>query len=231
MNLLLIPAYNESLTITEVVSAARATGQAVLVIDDGSSDNTALLARQAGATVLSHACNMGLIAAMQTGYAYALSHGYTCLVQLDGDGQHNPADVPDLLAPILNNSADFVIGSRFLGEGNYAMPKLRRLGRQVLRGLLCLFGVKITDPSSGFWAMRSEVAKLFLSSNFPEDYPDADALLLVSRAGFRLQEVGVNMRLNRSGQSLHNGLLHPFKYMLCMLLSVLRVATRKGANP
>lgn len=230
-SLLIIPSFNEELCIAEVVLAARATGLTVLVVDDGSADNTAALARQAGAIVISHVCNMGLIAAMQTGYIYALAHGYQCVVQLDGDGQHNPAEVTALLAPLQDNSADFVMGSRFLSETGYAMPKIRQMGRQCLQSMLSLFGVKVTDPSSGFWAMRREVLELFLSKDFPEDYPDADVLLLLHRAGFRLQEVPVTMRQSRSGQSLHSGLLHPFRYMLCMLLSVLRVAARKRTTP
>lgn len=232
--LILIPAFNEAVTIEEVVTASLRIGKHlpadVLVVDDGSSDATSHLAASAGATVVEHPCNLGLVAALQTGYMYALRHNYTIVIQLDGDGQHDPADIATVLAPILDERADFVIGSRFLDVGDYAMPLARRAGRALLRGMLRAFNIHVTDPTSGLWAMSREVAQLFVSPDFPEDYPDADAILLASRAGFRIHEVGVTMRASRTGKSIHTGFLHPFKYMLCMVLSLAAVSLRQKSK-
>lgn len=225
--LILIPSFNEAVTIEEVVTVSLKTGYDVLVVDDGSSDATSRLAVAAGAKVVRHPVNLGVVAALQTGYTYALEHGYEAMIQLDGDGQHTPADIGKMLAPIADNSADFVIGSRFLGVGAYKMPFARRVGRAILRGMLGVFGICITDPTSGLRAVRREVAELFVSPEFPEDYPDADAILLASRAGFRIVEIGVTMRQSRTGKTFHSGVLHPFKYMLCMILSFAAVAMRR----
>lgn len=228
--LILIPAFNEAVTIEEVVTASLEAGYDVLVVDDGSWDTTNALALSAGAKVVRHPVNLGVVAALQTGYLYALGHGYDIMIQLDGDGQHNPADIEALLSPIFSNSADFVIGSRFLGVGAYRMPLVRRVGRDILRTMLRLFGLHITDPTSGLRAVRREVATLFVSPEFPEDYPDADAILLASRAGFRIAEVGVSMRESLTGKTFHTGILHPFKYMLCMVLSLVAVALRQKSR-
>lgn len=225
--LILIPAFNEAVTIAEVVTASLKTDYDVLVVDDGSSDTTSTLAFSAGAQVVRHPCNFGVVAALQTGYTYALEHNYDIVIQLDGDGQHDPTDIETLLAPILHDRADFVIGSRFLGVGEYEMPLARRVGRNLLRRMLHLFGIHITDPTSGLRAVRREVAQLFVSPEFPEDYPDADAILLATRAGFRIAEVGVTMRQSPTGKTFHIGIFHPFKYMLCMVLSLAAVALRR----
>ncbi len=154
--LIIIPAYNEELTIGSVVALARKYGD-VLVVDDGSSDRTSEIAQNAGAIVVKHETNMGKGAALRTGFDYALANGYDAAVCLDADGQHNPGEIPKLLEPILKDEADMVIGSRFLDGAKKSIPLYRRLGLWILNTTTnaSLNGnLKVTDSQSGFRAMK-----------------------------------------------------------------------------
>ena len=224
--LVLIPAYNEAAHIAGVVERALQTGYPVLVIDDGSEDATAPLAAEAGARVLTHPCNLGLTAVLQTGYTFALGQGYEAVVQVDGDGQHECADIPSLLAPVLEDRADMVIGSRFLNGGDYAMPVLRKFGRNVFRAWLAAAGLHVTDPTSGFQALNRNMLQLCLSKHFPDDYPDANMLLLALRSGLRIEERPARMYRNSEGKSMHNGLLKPLVYVVSMTLSLCMLEVR-----
>lgn len=221
--LVIIPAFNEAVRIAAVVAGVRQVVPEadVAVVDDGSSDGTAREARKAGATVLCHPFNLGYGVAIQTGYKFALARGYRFVVQIDGDGQHDPAGIPDLLAPVQGGTADFVLGSRFLGGGSYVPSPLRQLGMVFFRRLVSgLIGQSITDSTSGFQAFNREVIAFFCTEVFPCDYPDADVLLCLHRAGFRLREVSVRMHPRVAGKSMHGG-LKPFYYVFKMLLSIL----------
>lgn len=220
--LVIIPAYNEAPRIAAVIAGVRrALPQAdVVVIDDGSSDGTAAAAGAGGARLIRHPFNLGYGVAIQTGYKYALAHDYRILVQIDGDGQHDPAGLPALLAPLLAGEADFVLGSRFLAAGSYAPPLLRRLGMVFFRKVVSfLVGQPITDSTSGFQAFNREVTAFFATEVFPCDYPDADVLLCLHRAGFTIREVPVRMLASPSGKSMHDG-LKPLYYVFKMLLSI-----------
>ncbi|HDK41054.1 MAG TPA: glycosyltransferase family 2 protein, partial [Nitrospirae bacterium] len=131
--LVIIPAYNEEKVIGSVLEGIKKTGPVydILVVDDGSSDRTAEMARESGVKVISHLFNLGYGAALQTGYKYALRKGYDTIVQLDGDGQHDPAYISALLDAINSNEADVVLGSRFLDEGVYDIPFIRKTGMKV----------------------------------------------------------------------------------------------------
>lgn len=221
--LVIIPAYNEAGKIAEVIGRARSAVPAadILVVNDGSSDRTASIAEQAGAIVVSHPFNMGYGVTIQTGYKYALAHGYDYLAQIDGDGQHDPADIAILLVPLMAGEADFVLGSRFLGAESYQPPLARRLGMTFFRGLVRLAtGLPITDCTSGFQALNREVIRFFARDIFPVDYPDADVLITLHRAGFRIRELPVRMYASSSGKSMHNG-FKPVYYMFKMFLSIL----------
>ncbi|MBI5444813.1 MAG: glycosyltransferase family 2 protein, partial [Deltaproteobacteria bacterium] len=174
--LILIPAYNEGARIGEVVERVRAVnpGFDVLVVDDGSGDDTGGAARAAGAVVLSHAFNLGYGVAIQTGYKYALAKGYDFLVQIDGDGQHDPACIPDVLAPVVADETDFALASRVLGGESYEPSVARRVGMAFFRRLVSwLIGQRITDSTSGFQAFNRSVIRFFTTEVFPCDYPDA----------------------------------------------------------
>ena len=231
--LIIIPAYNEGERITKVVHHVRDINPSwdVLVINDGSFDATAQAARAGGAKVVSHPFNMGYGVAIQTGYKYALNKGYDCLVQMDGDGQHDPAYIPDLLAPVLAGKTDFALGSRFLGVESYDPSLLRRVGMTFFCRLVSwLLSQRITDSTSGFQAFNRRVIRFFTTEVFPCDYPDADMLLTLHRADFSILEVPVKMHASVSGKSMHAG-LKPLYYIFKMLLSIFVTLLRKKEIP
>lgn len=220
--LILIPAFNEAAKISGVICNIRAEmpDADILIVNDGSRDRTAQIAAEAGAFVVSHPFNMGYGVAIQTGYKFALRHDYDYLVQIDGDGQHDPAYIPKLLAPVQAGGADFVLGSRFHGEGSYRPPLARRIGMAFFRKIVNLIiGGKITDCTSGFQAFNREVIGFLSTDLFPVDYPDADVLITLHRAGFTLQEIPVRMFAD-NGKSMHSG-IRPLYYIFKMLLSIL----------
>jgi glycosyltransferase involved in cell wall biosynthesis len=221
MNIILIPAFNEERRIAAVISSIKSAlpGADVLVVDDGSRDGTAAAARRSGAIVVSHPFNMGYGAAIQTGYKYARDKGYDYLVQLDADGQHDPTCIPSLLAPVMDGDADIAIGSRFLGS-SYQPPLARRAGMALFCRIVSLVtGLSVTDTTSGFQAFNRDVILFFATDIFPVDYPDADMLIMLHRAGFRMTEVPVRMFENSEGKSMHSG-IKPLYYMFKMLLSI-----------
>ena len=220
--LVVIPALNEEEQIATVVQQVK--GQVpeaqILVVNDGSSDRTEQRALAGGAKVISHPFNMGYGVALQTGYKYARKYGFDYVLQMDGDGQHNPQYLRALLTGLKEGKVDVVIGSRFLREGGYHVPLLRRMG-MLLFGFIAsrISGQKITDPTSGYQALGRRVIEFYTHDAFPGDYPDADVLVMLHRAGLRVQEVPVAMRPNSNGRSMHSG-LKPLYYIYKMLLSI-----------
>lgn len=227
--LIIIPAYNEETRISEVVRRVREVNPEfdIVVINDGSRDDTAQTARAAGALVVSHPFNLGYGVAIQTGYKYALSEGYDFMVQIDGDGQHDPAFIPQVLAPVIAGEADVVLGSRFLGKESYEPSLPRRIGMAFFRRIVSvLIGTRITDSTSGYQAFNRKVIRFFTSEVFPCDYPDADMLLTLHKADFSIMEVPVRMHASATGKSMHSG-LKPLYYVFKMLLSVFVTLMRK----
>lgn len=226
--LVVIPAFNESGEIAKVLDGVRAAGPGLpmLVVDDGSTDDTAGVARRAGAEVLRLPINLGYGSALQTAYKYALRNGYECVLQIDGDGQHEPADIPRLLGPLERGRADLVLGSRFLEDTGYRPGMARGIGMRLFRGLAFLAtGVRFSDVTSGYQALNRDVLQFFEAERYPADYPDADVLVMLTRAGFRIAEVPVRMYPKRTGGSMHAGLrpvYYTFKMLLSMLLMLLR---------
>lgn len=220
--LVIIPAFNEETGISDLIAKIRhhVPDFDILVINDGSSDRTAKAAQEAGAIVLSHVFNMGYGVTIQTGYKFAYEHGYSYIVQIDGDGQHDPAFIGALLGPVRSGDVDFVIGSRFLWFDSYRPSFTRRLGILFFRKLVTvIIGREITDPTSGYQAFNREVIKFFTTDVFPCDYPDADMLITLNLAGFRVREVPVRMFANPSGKTMHSG-AKPIYYMVKMCLSI-----------
>lgn len=219
--IVIIPAYNEAKRISSVIGNIREAmpTAAVLVINDGSCDDTAAVADRVGAIVVSHPFNMGYGAAIQTGYKYARSKGFEFLVQLDADGQHDPTCIPALLEPVVSGAADVAVGSRFLGT-SYRPPLARRAGMALFRTIVAaVTGNPVTDTTSGFQAFNSKVTDFFCTDVFPVDYPDADMLIMLHRVGIRVTEVPVRMFENSEGKSMHSG-FKPLYYIFKMLLSI-----------
>jgi glycosyltransferase involved in cell wall biosynthesis len=229
--LALLPAFNEAAVLAEVLERIRALDPRlpIVVVDDGSTDHTSEIARKAGARVVRLPFNMGYGVALQTGYKYALREGFDCVVQLDGDGQHEPADIPALLEAVKSGDADVALGSRFLGGGTYDPAPVRRIGMGLFRLLaFALTGIRFSDVTSGFQALNGKVLHFFTAERYPVDYPDADVLVMLTRSGFRIKEVPVRMYPRARAGSMHSG-LRPFYYVFKMLLSVLLTPLRREA--
>ena len=220
--LVLIPAYCEETNILRVIGNIRREAPEVdiLVVDDGSTDRTRALALSTGVHVVSHPINMGYGTALQTGFKFAIQHGYDQVVQIDGDGQHDPAFIPRLLDPVRGGQFDVVLGSRFLDVESYRVPLARRVG-QILFGLIAsrILGRSISDPTTGYQALGRRAVALYASDLFPVDYPDADVIILAHLAGLKIDEVGVRMFPNAENKSMHSGLA-PFYYVFKMCLSI-----------
>lgn len=213
--LVIIPALNEASKLPQVLRELRDLhpGLDVIVVDDGSRDNTASLAQEGGATVISHPFNLGYGAALQTGYRFALSHGYERVITMDGDGQHPPEEVHRLLEVLRRGEVDVVLGSRFLGRGAYRPPFFRSLGIRLFAAIARrATGVPITDPTTGFQALSAKVLAYYLQGFYPSDYPDVEVLIRLSRAGFTFKEVAVAMLPGDPRQSMHRG-LWPLYYL------------------
>ncbi len=217
---LILPAFDEAGRIERVLRgvAEAGLGCEVVVVDDGSRDDTGARAARAGATVVRHPFNLGYGAALQTGYKYALRRGAPLLVQMDADGQHDPREIRELAAPILRGECDLVVGSRFLEDTGYRMGLVRTLGRRLFGGLLRLAGLRVSDPTSGFQAMNLKVLEVYAHDFFPTDYPDVDVLLAAYRHGLRVGERAVHMRAGERASTMHGG-WRSFYYVYKMLLS------------
>ena len=225
--LVIIPAHNEedSLPATLAEVRAKAPNVDILIVNDGSRDATAKVAKAAGVAVVSHPVNLGVGGALQTGFRYAVEHGYEIGVQLDADGQHDPAYLAVLLEPVLSGKADVSIGSRYVEQTGYRAPLNRRLGMLFFSGIVHLaLKQRITDTTSGFRAYNLAVMQV-CQHDFPKDFPDAPLLIALARRGFRLTEVAVVMRERHAGQSFYTlgkQLYYPYKNLLASLMAFIR---------
>ncbi len=219
--LVIIPAFNEEANVGAVIGdVKRNLPEAdIVVIDDGSSDATALIAGRAGAKVLRHPFNMGIGATMQTGYKYASVKGYDVAVQVDADGQHPADQIARLAGPVLSGRADIAVGSRFLSEGDYRPSLARSAGMAIFsRVVSAIIKVRMTDTTSGFRAAGRKCIEYF-GSHYPDDYPEVEALVLLHRKGFSIMEVPVTMRPRAGGQSSITPVRSVY-YMIKVLLAI-----------
>ncbi|MCX7521034.1 glycosyltransferase family 2 protein [Microbacterium sp. STN6] len=224
-----MPAYNEEGSVGAVVREVydklpRAT---CLVVDDGSVDATAAVARAAGAHVASLPFNLGVGGAMRVGFAYARAHGFRAVVQVDADGQHDPGDVRELIA--LLSDSDLALGARFAGKGTYKVRGPRRWAIALLARILSHTAkAKLTDPTSGFRASGPRAIALF-AEHYPAEYlgDTIESLVIACRAGFRVTQLPVSMRERAAGVPSHN----PFRsavYLGRVALAVVFAFARPG---
>ena len=203
--LAIVPAYNEAGMVGRVVRDIhrQELGFDVLVVDDGSTDATSVEAVAEGAVVVRHPYNLGIGGAVQSGYKYAMRHGYDVAVQIDGDGQHKPEYLGELLKALHTGGrrADMVYGSRFRGDPGYRVPLGRRLGNLIFSVVLsALTRQRITDPTSGFRMTNRRGIELF-ARDYPHDYPEVEALLMLHAHRLRIHEVHVRMNARGFGRS------------------------------
>jgi glycosyltransferase involved in cell wall biosynthesis len=220
--LIIIPAFNEEHSIASLLRELRdyCSGFDVLVINDGSEDGTSRICRSEGYNVLDLPINLGIGGAVQTGYIYAVQEDYDIVVQMDGDGQHDPRDVPYLVEPILSGNVDMVIGSRFINNEGYQSSHWRRLGiRFYSRLIKGLTGKKIYDPTSGFRVVNREIVNYF-AQVYPVDYPEPESIVTLFKLQYRIVELPVRMRKRVGGHSSIKGIKIIY-YMMKVTLAIL----------
>jgi len=219
--LVIIPAFNEEGSIGKVVEEVKAylpQGDA-LVVNDGSNDLTSEIAKAKGAIVLDLPFNLGIGGAMQAGYKYAYERGYDVAIQVDGDGQHDPREIPKLLNVLEKGTADVAMGSRFIGDSEYKASVMRRLGMVILsKAISIVVGERLTDPTSGFRAANRRAIQLF-SVNYPQDYPEPEAIVLLHQCRLRMKEIPVKINQRFSGESSITKIRSVY-YMVKVLLAI-----------
>jgi glycosyltransferase involved in cell wall biosynthesis len=228
----IVPAFNEERSVAGVIDEIRAfdPGLDVVVVDDGSTDATAEAARAKGAHVLRLPFNLGIGGAVQTGFRFAFEHDYELAVRCDGDGQHDPAQLGAVLAPVLAGEADICVGSRFAAGGGYRSSAPRRVGIRILAWTVSrLVGRRVTDTTSGFQALNRAGIALF-ARDYPHDYPEVEATVMVFKHRLRLTEVPVTMREREHGSSSITA-LRSIYYMVKVLLALFVGVFRREVTP
>lgn len=231
--LIIIPAYNESENIEHVVRhmMEEAPQYDYLVVNDGSTDNTLDLCRKANFHYLDLSINMGIGGAVQAGYVYAHKNNYDIAVQMDGDGQHDIAYLDELLKPILDKKADVVIGSRFLEKEGFQSSAGRRLGINILSGLIWLTtGQRIMDVTSGYRAVNRMFIDIY-SKDYPTDYPEPEAIVAAIMHRGRVKEVPVQMKAREGGTSsitFKKSIYYMIKVTLAILICRLSYGVRRA---
>ncbi|MFQ5787574.1 MAG: glycosyltransferase family 2 protein [Thermodesulfobacteriota bacterium] len=233
--LIIVPSYREEASIVRVLQGLEkyVPDIDVLIIIDGSKDLTEEIVSFNDYASLVHPFNMGYGVAIQTGYKYAVKNDYDVVVQIDGDGQHDPKYIRPLLSALESSESDVVIGSRFLKGGSYDAPFIRKSGIKFFSKIASLItGKKFTDSTSGQQALSKRAFTFFSRmDNFPYDYPDADTIIALCFAGFKVEEIPVIMHDCKEGQSMTAGIKSVI-YVTQMLISIFitLIRRRKIAN-
>jgi hypothetical protein len=200
---IVVPAYNEEQSLGRLLDEIKTClpGFRVIVVNDGSVDNTSAVARQHGALVLELPCNLGVGGAMQAGFRYAYDLGCRYLIRIDADGQHPPAEIPKLMAEMSRGLSDLVIGSRFGGQNVCISTGFRYVGIRALALFISMIcRSRVLDPTSGFWMLNRRLLYYF-AHDYPDDYPEPEALALLRRQGYSFKEVPVTFRPRTAGVS------------------------------
>jgi glycosyltransferase involved in cell wall biosynthesis len=228
----IVPARNEEASLGPLLAEIRAAEPdlGIVVINDGSTDATAQVAAAARVPVVNLPFNVGIGGTVQTGYQYALEHGYDIAIQVDGDGQHDPSEIGRVLEPILEDRADLVVGTRFVSGGGYRGTRARRVGIHIFASVVSLMvGQRVSDTTSGFRAVNRKALRLF-ASQYPHDYPEVESIVLLSRHGLRMLEVPVQMRVLETGASSITALSAAY-YMIKVLLALFIGLFRRYPTP
>lgn len=231
--LLIIPAYNEEANIVKTINTIKRYKKVKLdyiVINDGSTDSTKEVMIQNNIDFIDLPFNLGIGAAVQTGYKYAFYKGYDIAVQFDGDGQHDINSIDKLINPIIEDAADMVIGSRYIGNVSaFKSTFTRRIGIRIISALIHLLSKrKIKDVTSGYRAVNKKIIEIF-ADNYPFDFPEPITNYALLKNKFRIREVGANMFERKQGASS----IRAFKsiyYMfnVCMSIILFNLKKYKG---
>jgi glycosyltransferase involved in cell wall biosynthesis len=228
----IVPAMNEERNIGRVLDELRAfdPGLEVVVVSDGSTDRTAEVAEEHGAHALRLPFNLGIGGAVQTGFRYAWENGFELAVRVDGDGQHDPSQLDRVVAPLLADEADIVVGSRFAGGEGYRSSATRRIGIRILAWVVSAIArQRVTDTTSGFQALNRRAIALF-AADYPHDYPEVEGMVMTIKHRLRLKEVGVTMREREHGRS-SIGAAASVYYMAKVLLALFVGLFRRNVVP
>lgn len=220
--IVIIPAFNEEASVGKVIDEVKQfiPEATILVVNDGSSDRTSEIAKEKGATVLDLPFNLGIGGAMQAGYQYAFEHGYDVAIQVDGDGQHDPKEIPKLLKALGEKAVDLVIGSRFIGDSEFKSSMMRRIGIAIFSKVISfIVSQKVTDPTSGFRAANRKAIGLF-AFDYPQDYPEPEVLVLIHKWGLKMAEIPIGMSKRYAGESSITK-MRSIYYMTKVLLAIL----------
>jgi glycosyltransferase involved in cell wall biosynthesis len=228
----IVPAFNEEQNIGRVLDELRAfdPGLEVVVVSDGSVDRTAAVAADHGAHVIQLPFNLGIGGAVQTGFRFAWENGYQLAVRCDGDAQHDPAELPKVIAPVIAGEADIAVGSRFASGEGYRSTATRRLGIRLLALIVSAIArQRVTDTTSGFQALNRRALGLF-AADYPHDYPEVEGMVMTIRHRLRLVEVPVRMREREHGTSSITALRSVY-YMAKVLLALFVGLFRRSIVP
>lgn len=233
--LVLIPCYNEEQNIVNTVERLKATCPEVdfLVINDCSTDGSAALLQSRGYPYLDLPVNLGIGGGVQCGYRYATRYGYDIAVQMDGDGQHDPAYLQEIVRPVLNGECDMCIGSRFIKKEGFQTSFMRRVGIRFLSGLIHLLcGKRVLDVTSGFRATNARMTAYF-ADHYATDYPEPEAILAASLAGFTVGEAPVIMKERQGGVSSissFKSVYYMVKVSLALIIDRLSIHKTQGGK-
>ena len=225
--LIIIPAYNESSNIEGTVAAIKkdAPDFDYVIINDCSTDNTLEICHKNNFNVVSLPYNLGIGGAVQTGYLYAKKYGYDLAVQVDGDGQHNPAFLSKMANELIESNVNMVIGSRFLEKEGFQSSFMRRVGIRYFTGLIrMLTGKKITDATSGLRMIDRNIIELF-ANDYPDDYPEPETIVSLLNKGYSVKEIPVVMNERQGGVSSISATKSVY-YMIKVTLAILFVKLR-----
>lgn len=227
--LIVMPAHNEEQNIEEVIEEIKRDLPEVdlLVINDASTDKTEEVVKKKNVNCISLPFNLGYSLAVQTGIKYANKHNYDYVLQMDADGQHIPSEARKLLEYMQKNHPDIVIGSRFLEETKYNHGTMRKLGTNILSGLIKMICDKtIKDPTSGFQCINKKAISYFSGmGNYPE-FPDANLIIELLLNEYEICEISTNMRERKYGTSMHKGIIGPIKYMIKVFYNIIIIILR-----
>ncbi|AKG36510.1 glycosyl transferase family 2 [Paenibacillus durus ATCC 35681] len=224
----IIPCYNEESNIKQLINELSAYSDQldIIIINDCSKDKTSQLCKEENVNVIDLPCNLGIGGAVQTGYLYAKAKAYDIAVQIDGDGQHDPSYISELISPLVKGEADFSIGTRFLKREGFQSSGIRRVGIVYFSMLLrMLTKTQVSDPTSGFRACNKKIINFF-AENYPTDYPEPESIMALSRNGYRITEVPVKMRERNGGKSSIRA-FKSFYYMIKVTIAIVIDSTRK----